>query len=674
MADRHLPEKAYYGAAYYPEVWPMESVSDDIKRMTELSINVVRMAEFAWVQMEPREGEYCFDWLHRVIDQLHTADIDVILGTPTATPPAWLATEHPEIFCVDEDRVRRTHGARRNCDYNCDAYLKYSEAIVTELAEEFGCKPGVVAWQTDNELGLSESFSSQSEEAWHRWLEQRYGTISALNEAWGTEPWSQRYDSFDQIPMGTKRVSHHPSLRLSWYRFTTDSACRFQQLQIDAIRKHSDLPITHNTMPGQKIDYYALCKDLDFVSVDCYHDYQYYWRIASNYDRMRGFGKGPHILMETAPNNSGGATTWLIHPLKGSVRAAIFMNHALGGQGSLYWLFRQHRSAQEMTHGSIISAWGEPTVNYPELAQIGSELQRSSAFLLQNPVPKAQIGIVYDHESHVGLTIEPYINGKQPYYAEWSERFYRPLQDAHLHRDVIPQDADFRGYKVIVAPMLPYVSEGTVLKLKEFVEAGGTLILGPMTGYRDQEWTAHTDHGMGRLEDWMGIAVEARVPLGGASGDDARVELEFEDGSRSPVTLFGDTLRTDTGRVLAKYRGGLVDSANAIILSDVGLGRVLLLGTDPGPTKLEELYRSVSEECGIQPVITGDKGVISVPRSRRDDRSDSPVRSGTVLVSISSDERRVCIKDPSVDILTGREVKGEIAISPYEVLILHHQH
>ena len=61
--------------------------------MVDAGVNVVRMGEFAWGLYEPEEGKFDFDWMRRAMDLLGKAGIKVVLGTPTAAPPIWLAQQ-----------------------------------------------------------------------------------------------------------------------------------------------------------------------------------------------------------------------------------------------------------------------------------------------------------------------------------------------------------------------------------------------------------------------------------------------------------------------------------------------------------------------------------------------------------------------------------------------------
>ncbi len=663
-------QQLYYGAAYYPEVWPESEIDKDIQLMKELNMNVMRIGEFAWSRMEPQEGKYDFSWLHRVIEKLHANGIDVILGTPTATPPIWLAEKHPEMFKLTENGQRLTHGARRNCSYTSKVYREYSRKICERMAQEFGNKPGVIGWQTDNEFGLSPDFSKETQKHWISWLKQRYKTIQNLNQLWCTDLWSQTYQKFEQIPMPVSYIWHHPSLRLAWTRFTNDMIVEYQDIQLQAIRKYSKLPITHDGMPGQAVDYEKLFKNLDFAAINNYHSFEAYDLIQSNYDRLRGQGLGFHWLFETAPNYSGGGNKgniWYLHQLPGSMRAALWMNYASGAQGAMFWLWRQHRAGQEMPHGSVLSAWGAKTANFDELKQLGSELHKTSDFMMQHPVPKAKIGIMYSHDADNGLRIEEYANGIK-YYNDWTYRFYRALADAYLFRDVLYPSANIDDYKMLFIPLLPNVSSELIDKLEKWVKAGGTLVLGPMTAYRNEEWAQHTDAFMGKIESWSGIRTESLIPIG-TQRRPAEIPflLQFQPDLMIPQSeagLWSLSLVSSPGKSLATYNGGIHNGKNAIVENKVGNGKVLVLGTDPGKVALKKILLATAKNAGIEPMAEGDEQVVIVPRGN----------NAVAIVNISKNTRNLRLNSSVQkfqNILNDSVItSNRLELKPYQVLVL----
>jgi beta-galactosidase len=665
--------KLYYGVAYYPEAYNLKTVDEDIRLMKEFNINVVRMAEFSWSLMEPNEGQYDFKWLHHIVDKLHANGIDVVLGTPTATPPIWMAEKYPDMFVVEETGWRKEHGARRNCNYTHPKYREYSEKITLEMAKEFGKKPGVIGWQTDNEFNFIYDYSDYSKLLWHKWLENKYKTIDYLNQVWCTNLWSQRYQRFDQIPMPKSNVWHHTSLRLDWDLFSNDQIVDYQKIQIDAIRNYSNLPITHDGMPGQKKNYPKLFEELDFMAVNCYHGFQAYSRVQTNYDRMRGYGKGMHWLFETAPNNSGGGPkgqTWFIHQPDGAMRAALWMNYAMGGQGAMFWLWRQQPAGQEMVHGAFISSWGEPSANAEDLISLGAELKKHSDLLIKSPVEQAKVALFYSHDNDIGLRIEESSNNIK-YYMDWTEKFYTPVSDLYLHRDVIHENVDLDQYEILIAPLMPMVTKRLSNRLETWVKNGGTLIIGPMTGYRDEYWAAHTKNALGWLEDWMGIKVRSRIPIDENSASyDAVPMVTFQNQLRSisddKCHFWSEVLSSPSGSILASYKNGMHNGRPAIIENKVGKGKVIFMGTYPGETAYKELIAKSANEKNIKPLATGGKKVLVVPRS--DERGSRFL----IAINLNNDKTLLNLEQGTyTELMSGKIYKKpQIELKPYEVMML----
>lgn len=665
----------YYGASYYPEAWQPKGVNEDIRQMKALHMNVMRMGEFSWAWMEPKEGVFDFGWLKKIMDTLHQNGIDVILGTPTATPPAWVASKYPEIFQVDADGYRFEHGARRNTSYTSEKYRFFSRRICEKMAVALGNHPALIGWQTDNEFNLVYDHSAETKKRWHQWLQKKFGTIDQLNQQWVTQLWSQQYNDFSQIPTPKAKIWHHPSLLFNWSAFNNDMMVEFQDIQLQAIRKYSKVPITHDGMPGQAVDYEKLFRNLDYMAVNNYHSFEAYDLIQSNYDRMRGYGMGMHWLFETAPNYSGGGSngnTWFLHQPDGSLHAAMWMNYALGGQGAMYWLWRQHPAGQEMVHGSVLSAWGKPAANYRDIEQLGAHLKKASGFLMQAPVAPANAAMVWCHQNLAGLFLEHYASGLD-YYQDWTYRFYRPFANTYIHRDVIAQSMPIDQYKLLFVPMAPYLTAELRQRLKDWVYKGGVLVLGPMSGYRNGEWASFTDAAMGNLEQWTGITVESRIPVG-TKPRPAEIPIGLSFSNQLSIEgavagLWSEALSTKSGNILATYQNGMHKGLPAIIESKYGSGRVLVLGTDPGKVAMEKILLYSAQVAGVQPMAIADPEVVIVPRVGK-------VAKGYVLVNISNKPRQITMPDKGsfIDILTERKhAIQSFALKPYQVMVLQEQ-
>jgi len=676
--DTYIGKKQlYYGSSYYPESWDSSEIDKDIQRMKELNMNVVRMGEFAWSSIEPNEGIYDFEWLHNVIEKLNKNGIDVILGTPTATPPIWLAEKYPDIFIENDNKTQQTHGGRKNYKYTSQIYRELSAKIVEKFVIEFGSKPCVIGWQTDNEFSIHEDFSKETENIWHEWLKNRYLSIDSLNNSWDNALWSQSYYSFNQIPMPRSYVWHNPSILWNWSLFWSEQVTQFQDVQVNVIRKYSKLPITHDAMPGQKLNYDRLFENLDFMAINYYHSFEVFDRVASNLDRVRTSFKGRNYWMfETAPNNSGGGfggKTWIIYQPRSAVKTALWLTYANGGQGTLFWLWRQHWGGHEMVHGSVVNAWGRPAANYDVLKELGTEISKTSDFLMRTPVAQNQIALVYSHLSNAAFEIEQYATDMK-YYPEWATRFYRPFLDSYIPRDVITENADISQYKLIMIPLCPYVSKEFRAKLQRWVENGGTLIWGPMTGYRNEHFASFTDFATGDIEKWSNIQVDARIPIGvNQRAAEEKYLLNWEknnEGSKTFETtkecgLWAENLISTNGKILATYKNGMMVGKNAIIETVVGKGKFIYLGTDPGQETLGKMVIYYSKLQGITPVVSGDKGVMVVMRNNETEKC-------MILINLENADKKMILPfSKSTDLITGNTINGQnIILKPFETKVL----
>lgn len=264
------------GVCYYPEQWPREKWEEDARRMVELGLAWVRIGEFAWAKIEPRSGEFHWEWLDDAIEVLGNAGLKVILGTPTAAPPKWLIDRNPDILPVDVKGVVRKFGARRHYCFSSRRYRIEAARISEAMAERYGKNTFVHAWQTDNEYGDHDTIYSYSDEAlraFREWLEVRYGTVEELNRAWGTAFWAMNYLSFDEVELPNNLVEEpSPTHIVDYIRFSSDQVKSFNKAQVDIIRKHSPgRPVTHNFMSqNTDFDHYKVGEDIDIASWDVY--------------------------------------------------------------------------------------------------------------------------------------------------------------------------------------------------------------------------------------------------------------------------------------------------------------------------------------------------------------------------------------------------------------------
>lgn len=469
------------GVCYYPEQWPESYWQSDAERMVAMGISHVRIAEFAWSRMEPRAGEFDWAWLDCIVDILHTANLKIIMCTPTTTPPKWLVDSDPTILAVDAGNQPKRFGSRRHYCFSSPAYRLQSKRITQAIAQRYGKHPAVVAWQADNEYGCHftvQSFSSAACCGFRVWLQTRYGSIDALNTAWGTTFWSQSYTSFDQIDPPLQTVTEaHPALRLDWRRFGSDEVVSFNREQVDILRRESPgRKITHNFMGFfTEFDHYKVAKDLDVAAYDSYpigftqmfflneQEKQLWAEVGHpdvpsfHYDLYRGMcSQSKWWVMEQQPGPVNWAD-WNPIPKNGMVRLWSWQAMAHGCDLVSYFRWRQTPYAQEQLHAGLLAPDNTDAQGAIEVRQLASEMNNITSLLPAGLGSiQAQVALVFDYESIWMAEIQP--QGKDYNALELVFRLYSSLRGLGLDVDIVSSDADLSSYKVLVLAAQWHVS------------------------------------------------------------------------------------------------------------------------------------------------------------------------------------------------------------------------
>lgn len=491
--------KRTLGVCYYPEHWPESRWPIDAAQMVETGLTWVRIGEFAWSRMEPQPGQFDWDWLDRAIDVLGDAGLQVILGTPTATPPRWMLDKHPEMLAHDAEGRPRKFGSRRHYCFSHDAYREESRRITQLMAERYGSNPHVAAWQTDNEYDCHDtviSYSPAARAAFQEWCAQRYQSTDALNRAWGNVFWSMEYDEFDQIDLPNLTVTEpNPSHVLAFRRFSSDQVARFNGVQCNEIRNHSDAPIIHNFMGRiTSFDHYDVGAQLDIASWDSYPmgflldrvgaaeaAQKHYLRQgdpdfqAFHHDLYRACGNGRMWVMEQQPGPVNWAP-WNPAPLPGMPRLWAWEAFAHGAETVCYFRWRQAPFAQEQMHAGLLKTDATPAPALADAAQIAAEF----AEIGDVGCADAKVALVFDYDSAFAWAAQP--QGADFDYFQLVFDCYRALRRAGLSIDIVSKSVDAERYDCIFAPGLLTLPEN-------LTRVGTKIVFGPRAGSKTEELT-----------------------------------------------------------------------------------------------------------------------------------------------------------------------------------------
>lgn len=602
----------YYGVAYYPEHKTPEELDHDITLLIESGINTVRMGEFAWCRMEPKEGEYHFEWLEDAVRRLGEAGIRSIICTPTACPPAWLVHAHPEVLYVDNRGQERPFGGRRFYCYNNPVYREYSRKTAEEIGKRFGKNPYVCGFQIDNEPAQEASgrcHCAVCQEKFTGWLEKKYGTIEEYNRRSGNIFWGQDYENFSQIkmPVNTIEVSaeqkmpvyfENPTLRMEYERFCSESQIEYQDIQADVLHQYTDYPVTTNGtgLATNSIDYYESTKNLDCYGFDYYPGLRDAAVDSFPYAFARGIKDGaPFWVMEFM---SGGGHkfggTGRVQPNPGALKQAVIQSFAHGAEMMLHFQFRTFPFGAEQLNYAVVDMDGVPRRRY-------YEMQETARLLKQlEPLEKAEfandIAVLIDYNVHWALRVKP-VNDPDFKYLDYAGRMYRVLEENGYNADVVGYDADLSKYKMLVLPTAFVTTRKFQQKLRDYVEQGGVLLATFLTSAKNEDNVGYTDSLPAGLTDLFGTVVEEVEPI--FKDNHTTVALELEGNMTESTDGMWCDLLSGSAKAIGSYTEDYKEGAMVIGENTYGKGLAVYMGTDLEEEALGNLFAYLAGKAGI---------------------------------------------------------------------------
>ncbi|MFV0503344.1 MAG: beta-galactosidase [Lachnospirales bacterium] len=669
----------YYGTSYYPEHKNEAELNHDIKLLIDSKINTIRMGEFSWCRMEPKENEYDFNWLIKVVNKLGENGINTVLCTPTACPPIWLIEKYPNVLYQDNKRVVRPFGGRRHYCYTNENYRKHSEKITRELSKAFGKNPYVIAVQIDNEPaqeGTGRCTCKNCESRFHKWLEEKYKTIEEYNKRSGSIFWSQEYTRFDQIsfPVNTIEVGaqnsinafyESPTVRLDFENFASDMQIEYQDIQTKVLKEYfsSNVEITTNGtgLATNSIDYYKSFKDLDKYAFDYYPDL----RDAQVSSLPYAFGRG--IKEDNAfwilEFMSGGghrlSGSGRLQPNPNALKQSVLHSFAHGAQMMLHFQFRTYPFGAEQLNYAIVDMDGVPRRRYFEMKETAELLEKLKA--IEYAEFKSEVAIVFDYESHWALRIKP-VNDPVFKYLNYLESLYKNLEVAGLNADVISLKGDLNKYKVLILPTTIILSRKNQEKLKIYVKNGGVLIGTFLTSVKNEDNVGYTDVLPAGLTEVFATTVEEVEPVFEKNINKVEINLNGEiitSMDRSWSELLGGDSKA-VGTYLEDYKVG----EKAISVNNYGKGKAYYIGTDLEDNGYINLFKHIAKEANISCTsINREKNVEVVKRFLNN-------KEIIFIFNFTGKDQEIKLDEEYTNYISQEKAVGKISIERNGTLIL----
>ncbi|MEU1972657.1 beta-galactosidase [Microbacterium sp. NPDC019599] len=661
-----------YGADYNPDQWPEEVWDEDVRLMQEAGVNIVSLGIFAWSRIQPAEDVWDFEWLDRVIDKLHAGGIQVNLATATASPPPWLSKTYPETLPADESGASYWPGSRQHFAPSSPTYRRLAGELVRRIAERYAQHPAVVMWHVGNEFGchLWADYSDAARDAYRGWLRDRYSTIDALNAAWGTSFWSQRYGDFDEIfPPRLAPYSHNPSSMLDFRRFTSDMLLECYLLERGILLEAgATQPITTNFMgPFKPADYAAWAPHMDVIADDCYPDPANPNRVrdaAFQRDLVRSLKPGvPWLLWEQATD----AVNW--RPANagkkpGALMAETAQSIARGADGIMFFQWRQSRAGSEKFHSAMLPHAGTSTKTWDAVTGLGARLAALPA--LPPPGRDAQVALVFDWENW--WAVEERDHPTRVDYLALSLEWYGALHKRGIQVDIVAPERVDAGYDLAIAPALYLLRDEGAEALTRFVEDGGTLLAGPFSDIVDEHDQFRSGGFLTQLGPLLGLRFEDFGALAGASTGGTGVGAQTAGGSVGAATAgvrFGDhdftgglvaeSVHADAATVVATFTGGLAAGSPALTRHRAGRGEAWYVATMPDPDGLDVVVGAVVAASGVRPVVDGLPADVEA------------ARRGDLVTVVNHSDEPVEIELEGTDAETGAPI-GRRVLEPQGVL------
>ena len=669
-------KRLLHGGDYNPDQWLdyPDILKDDLRLMKLANVNTMTVGIFAWSALEPTEGNYNFEWLDKIIDDVYNQGGRVILATPSGARPAWLSEKYPEVLRTNDRREKMLHGGRHNHCFSSPIYREKTQKMNYKLAERYGNHPALIMWHVSNEYS-GDCHCELCQENFRDWLKNKYKTIENVNKAWWGPFWSHTYTNWSQIesPSSIGENAVH-GLNLDWKRFVTDQTIDFYENEAKPLRELTpNVPITTNFMadtddliPFQSLNYDKFSKHVDILSWDCYPAWHNDWETTKDLatkvgfinDLYRSLKQQPFLIMECTPS---GVNWHNVNKAKrpGMHTLASMQLLAHGSDSVLYFQWRKSRGSSEKFHGAVVDHDNsEENRVFKEVSQVGEILDKIKE--IKGSMKQSKVAIIYDWENDWALKDAQGFGKESRRYPQTLQSHYKYFWNKNISVDVVTPQQDLSKYSLVVAPMMYMMTEETMDRFRDYVKNGGVLVGSYLSGLVNETDLTYLGGWPKTLQEIYGIDVKEIDTL---YPKDKNI-IKFGNESFEVVD-YCTIIEAKEAEVLAKYEEDFYKNTPAITKNNLEKGKAYFIGARTNQEFLSKFYDKIVKDLDINEVedFISECGISIQIRENKDEKY-------YFVMNFTEEEKNIEIKGSYLNLISGKMMERLNLMKPYDVYVL----
>ena len=669
-------KRLLHGGDYNPDQWLdyPDILKDDLRLMKLANVNTMTVGIFAWSALEPTEGNYNFEWLDKIIDDVYNQGGRVILATPSGARPAWMSEKYPEVLRTNDRREKMLHGGRHNHCFSSPIYREKTQKMNYKLAERYGNHPALIMWHVSNEYS-GDCHCELCQENFRAWLKNKYKTIENVNKAWWGPFWSHTYTDWSQIesPSSIGENAVH-GLNLDWKRFVTDQTIDFYENEAKPLREITpNVPITTNFMadtddliPFQSLNYEKFSKYVDILSWDCYPAWHNDWETTKDLatkvgfinDLYRSLKQQPFLIMECTPS---GVNWHNVNKAKrpGMHTLASMQLLAHGSDSVLYFQWRKSRGSSEKFHGAVVDHDNsEENRVFKEVSQVGEILDKIKE--IKGSMKQSKVAIIYDWENDWALKDAQGFGKESRRYPQTLQSHYKYFWDKNISVDVVTPQQDLSKYSLVVAPMMYMMTEETMDRFRDYVKSGGVLVGSYLSGLVNKTDLTYLGGWPKILQETYGIDAKEIDTLYPKD----RNSIKFGNESFEAID-YCTIIEAKEAEVLAKYEEDFYKNTPAITKNNLEKGKAYFIGARTNQEFLSKFYDKIVKDLDINEVddFISEGGISIQIRENKDAKY-------YFVMNFTEEEKNIEIKGSYLNLISGKMMERLNLMKPYDVYVL----